>query len=179
MKRMKSSLYFIFSTIFLVSCATTYSNYVEPQGKDLATLNIKNVGTWHLPTITFQQPNGCTGRTWLGAGSVLPNTEMSIKLKPDEVFSFQIGSAKQILKPHGTGFTTYVKSCGPGLARFTPEKNGKYELIVGLITEKDQCIYSFKQKTVDGVKNISSFVQSEVLRDPWATATSPLCKKFQ
>ncbi|GLR69181.1 hypothetical protein [Agaribacter marinus] len=175
MKLRFAVLLLIIST--LCSCVVKYANYVNPEGEGLATLNIKNVGTWYVTAISFAEPNGCTGRTWLGPGVVDTGTDITIKLKPNEVFSFQSGSAKGSVGSGSGGLTSVIESCGGGSQRFIPRKNGRYEMVVGLITEKNQCIYSFKEIIAGKETDIDSLMPNKVVIPQWAN--SPMCEKFE
>ncbi|WP_273021172.1 hypothetical protein [Rheinheimera sp.] len=140
----------------------------------MASLKIKNVGSWYVTAIGYAEPNGCTGRMWLGPGIIEPAKETTIKLSPNEIFSFQAVS-KRGSAGAGTYITEYCENVG-GSLRFTPKENGQYEMIIGMLLEEKQCIYSFKEITPSGKIDIASLEKNEVVVPQFST--SPMCKKF-
>lgn len=148
----------------LQACTTLY---VQPEGKDVAVLRIKNDTAGLLIVDAFESGAECRGRLALTPDRTMPAFgELAINVKPGEPFSFYVGYLWQHgLKRAGCDF----------LVTFNPRANGQYTARLSVNASEQKCYMPLMVQTTSGEQPESS-VRLRKFRELILNESSSFCE---
>ena len=123
------------------------SPYIQPEGPDVASLTIKNNSHTRVNVFGFKNAADCSGGQLSLLPSPLPSPgEVTIKIKPDDPFSFIVSYNVFSGDKH---YYCQVP------ATFVPRARGRYT--VSFSTTDDKCLMPMTVQTASGEARESSY----------------------
>ena len=134
--------------LLLVSLQACVSPYVQPEGPEVASLTIRNNAYSSVNVLGFKNAADCSGgKVGLLPNNVLPAAqEVTIKIKPDEPFSFLVNYNLFRGSQH-----TYCQLP----ATFVPRARGWYTVLFS--TNEFTCFMPMMVRTSSGEERESSY----------------------